>query len=801
MDFQGIALNGQDLSFSDLVKVLQGNPVKPDADLLKLLPNPSSPLQDYEVSPSPVYLSIILNALLKSPESLSSPVIDSLSSLLPSHSPAVVQITDYELRFLSQDSYKFCSELVQSVHNLSVIIPLLDGAIGLSLEAENTDSSIADEDLYPNTSQGLRTTVSNLQSLLHDSKLAKKAAPSEGIIEIIQISGVLKDLVEESEKNIEQEVNAGVAQLKKTCIKRSTASLLKVFTELLSVATGVAAFVAAELPAVHLSPSLRRFTDLHSALQSFQVYTSELLSSTSQFLRRKFTQLSEFEEKINQGANKHRPLQLGKGSRSLYQLLKESSPSDRDLSQFILALLASKNEERRVPKIAKGMRDYASEEMVIREHVFTVIRSVFKKHMAAELDTPVMELRETLTGKYGDEGSKLIYNIADQGGELLSLRYDLTVPFARYVAMNRITNWKRYQIGKVYRRDQPQMKKGRYREFYQCDFDIVGVGSAMSQDAEVLKIITEILHQLDFNFVVKINHRKLLDSFLDIAGCPSDKFRTVASSIDKLDKEPWAKVRSELVNEKGIAEQCADLIGEYVKLNGHPPAVLATLMGMEQLTSHKLASKALQELANLVGFCESLGIVHFLNLDMSLARGLDYYTGLVYEAVTVDGSVGSIAGGGRYDELIMRLNNSNQPTPAVGVSLGVERLFTIMEERYKAAKTAASGEGGSLDAVIRNKEKGVLVAQAGNSERFNLMQERYKLCNALWSRGISAETSYKEKSDPKGQAGYASQQGIKWIVWVGETELAEGKVKIKDLTSHSEELIPVEAVADFISSH
>jgi histidyl-tRNA synthetase len=223
---------------------------------------------------------------------------------------------------------------------------------------------------------------------------------------------------------------------------------------------------------------------------------------------------------------------------------------------------------------------------------------------------------------------------------------------------------------------------------------------------------------------------------------------------------------------------------------------------MDQISNHKVAKPVLQELEKLASYAQCMSIENFLNLDMSLARGLDYYTGLVYEAVVIDGSVGSIAGGGRYDELISRLNNSNQPTPAVGVSLGVERLFTVIEERYKAAKANPTGEKQeSIQSLVKSREKCVLVAQAGGSDRFNLMLERLKLCNLLWNNGIKAETSYKEKSDPKGQAGYASQEGIRWIVWVGDAELAEGKVKVKDLNSHSEEVVLVNDVAGFILSH
>jgi histidyl-tRNA synthetase len=194
-------------------------------------------------------------------------------------------------------------------------------------------------------------------------------------------------------------------------------------------------------------------------------------------------------------------------------------------------------------------------QMAIREKAFTTIRSVFKKHGASEIDTPVFELKETLTGKYGED-SKLIYDLQDQGGELLSLRYDLTVPFARYVAERGLSSIKRFHIAKVYRRDQPQMTKGRFREFYQCDFDIAGTYSPMIPDAEVLIVVVDILASLKIgNFLVKVNHRKLLDAMIDLAGCDKRKFKAICSSIDKLDKEPWEKVKKELIQQTGGSEE------------------------------------------------------------------------------------------------------------------------------------------------------------------------------------------------------------------------------------------------------
>lgn len=792
MEKHGITLNGADLSSSDLSRLLQGCAFKVDPEILKTLLPSTEPCAEYPLHSSALYVCIALNNYLKSNPKASANVVTSLNGQVQ----PTIQLPESDLKYFDQDTYKIASELIPSLYNLLLLAPIYDSFLGLTMEAENIDSSFANEENYSLLSQGLKNTLGNLQSILHDSKMAKKNAANEGLIESIQRSGALKDVIEDAEKILDKEINTVSSNVKKTLVKRTSTALIKAFNDLVYVSAGI----AGDLQTVNIDPKKQKFVDVLPSLLAFQAFTKELLINSFAQLKKTVDQLTQFEAKINTGGGKPRQIQIGKGSRVIYQLLKESTPTESDLSMSLLKLFSAKNEERRVPKIAKGMRDYASEEMNIREYVFNVIRTVFKKHMADELDTPVMELRETLTGKYGEEGSKLIYNIADQGGELLSLRYDLTVPFARYVAINRIANWKRFQIGKVYRRDQPQMKKGRYREFYQCDFDIVGVGAVMAQDAEVLKIVVEILTQLEFNFVVKINHRKLLDSFLDISGCPNDKFRTVSSSIDKLDKEEWSKVRTELIEEKGISEDCANKIGEYVKLNGHPRQVLEILKGMEVLQKHAVASKVLEELEKLVNYVECFGIIERLNLDMSLARGLDYYTGLVYEAVVVDGQVGSIAGGGRYDELIMRLNNSNQPTPAVGVSLGVERLFTVIEERYNAAKSGASADQ-SVQTLLKSKANSVLIAQAGSSDRFNLMQERFKICSLLWTRGINAETSYKEKSDPKGQAGYASQQGIRWMVWVGDSEMAEGKAKVKDLTTHTEEIVAIETIPDFILAH
>jgi len=260
---------------------------------------------------------------------------------------------------------------------------------------------------------------------------------------------------------------------------------------------------------------------------------------------------------------------------------------NKELDSVLNEVLEQRNEERRKPKCAKGTRDMTPLQMAIRERAFNIIRTIFKKHGAVEIDTPVFELKETLMGKYGEE-SKLIYDLEDQGGELLSLRYDLTVPFARYVALNNLPSIKRYHIAKVYRRDQPQMNKGRFREFYQCDFDIAGSYGLMLPDAEVLKVLVEILTQLDIgNFVVKINHRKFLDAMVELCGCEKRKFKAICSSVDKLDKEPWEKVREELITMKGLTPEMTDKLEKFVKFVGKPRDLLKRLKKEAVFQGHK----------------------------------------------------------------------------------------------------------------------------------------------------------------------------------------------------------------------
>ncbi|CAF0750509.1 unnamed protein product [Rotaria sordida] len=384
-------------------------------------------------------------------------------------------------------------------------------------------------------------------------------------------------------------------------------------------------------------------------------------------------------------------------------------------------------------KTPRGTRDYHPGQMKIREQVFQIITDCFKRHGAETIDTPVIELTSLLTEKYGED-SKLIYELKDQGGaEQLALRYDLTVPFARYIAENRIATMKRYHIGKVYRRDNPKMTRGRYREFYQCDFDIAGDFDLMVPDAECIKIVVEILDKLDLGqYKIYINHRKLLDAIFAVCGVPDSHFRPISSSVDKLDKTPWHVVRNEMINEKGLSPEVADKIWSYVQMHGNAD-LIDKLRTDVQLMTQKSAREALDGLEVLFRYLTLYGVMDKITFDLKLARGLDYYTGVIFEAVLTkyqydpqlgddQVAVGSVAGGGRYDELVHKIDPRQRRVPCIGASIGVERIFAIKEHQMTESKIQT-----------KTIETEVYVASAQK----NLIEERkvYRRDNPKMKRG------------------------------------------------------------------
>jgi len=481
------------------------------------------------------------------------------------------------------------------------------------------------------------------------------------------------------------------------------------------------------------------------------------------------------------------------------QLKAAKEPKER-IDEEVAKLLALKAQiveengtsaHKFVLKTAKGTRDYNPQQMALRMGVLDKIIQVFKKHGAESIDTPVFELKEVLTGKYGED-SKLIYDLKDQGGEILALRYDLTVPLARYLACNKISNIKRYHIAKVYRRDNPAMTRGRYREFYQCDFDIAGVYDPLLPDAECVKVVSEILSSLNIGeYVIKVNHRKLLDGIFEACGVPADKFRTICSTVDKLDKSPWAEVRTEMINEKGLEPEKADKIGEYVRLNGQQELVEKLLLD-PALSKVKSAVAGLQDIKLLLHYCRLFQVEREVLFDLSLARGLDYYTGVIYEAVLKDntktdgeepGIIGSVAGGGRYDNLVGMFDPKGKQVPCVGVSIGVERVFSVLEAKFASEGTK-----------IRTTEVEVYVASAHKG----LLERRIELIGQLWNGGVKAEHSYKSNPKLLAQLQYCEENQIPLALILGDSELSRGVAKLREVQNRSEVEVPLDNLVEEI---
>ena len=462
-------------------------------------------------------------------------------------------------------------------------------------------------------------------------------------------------------------------------------------------------------------------------------------------------------------------------------------------------------------KTPKGTRDWAGPDVLLRDRIFSTISTIFRAHGAVALDTPVFELKDVLSGKYGED-SKLIYDLQDQGGELCSLRYDLTVPFARWLAMNPdVKNVKRYAIAKVYRRDQPAMAKGRMREFFQCDFDVAGQGGdTMVPDAEVFRIISEVFEGLGWQgqYVIKCNHRRILDGVFEVCGVPAEKIRAISSAVDKLDKMPWMEVRKEMVEDKSLDGGIADRIEGYVTEKGGRE-LLEKFRRDDRLMANENARTGVEEMGLLMDYLAAFGVLDKISLDMSLARGLDYYTGVIYEVITegsapvtangaggetgqqvprsskkekkVDADedrsddpsigVGSVAAGGRYDNLVERFLPKAQ-MPCVGVSFGVDRIFSITKARMEREKQLEK---------IRASETDVYVMAFGGKGFDGMLPQRMVVCKTLWDAGIKAEFSYKLKPKLPAQFKAAETANVPFAIILGEEEQAAGKVKIKEM--------------------
>jgi len=415
------------------------------------------------------------------------------------------------------------------------------------------------------------------------------------------------------------------------------------------------------------------------------------------------------------------------------------------------------------PRIFKGTRDFLPDQMIHREEILKIMRSVFQKYGFEPIETPAIEYLNVLTGKYGEDADRLIYRLNYKTGtkDEAALHYDLTVPFSRVIAMNKDLSkpFKRYQIQPVWRADTPQPKQGRFREFYQCDVDAVG-STSMLVDAEIICIVNEILTKLEFKgFLIKINNRKILNGLVSHIGLDGSWTGEICRSIDKLDKVSFEEVSKELT----IKEVPAESIEKLRQITGGSNKI--TLADTRDLMKDiPIGTEGVTELNNLLDYLNSMGIPkeNFV-YDITLARGLDYYTGPIFETILpAHPHIGSLTGGGRYDELIGSFSGID--TPAVGTSLGLDRIFSAMQQL------------GMLDkAQTRTK---ILVTSFSKDTILKSLQ----IASILRQKGINTEI-YHEPVKLKSQFTYANKKGIKFVVIIGEEEIKDNNLTIKNMES------------------
>ena len=433
------------------------------------------------------------------------------------------------------------------------------------------------------------------------------------------------------------------------------------------------------------------------------------------------------------------------------------------------------------PSIPKGTRDFGPEEMAKRNYIFNTIKEVYALYGFQQIETPAMETLKTLMGKYGEEGDKLLFKVLNSGDYLSKvsdeelaernclrlasclcekgLRYDLTVPFARYVVMHRDElqlPFKRYQIQPVWRADRPQ--KGRYREFYQCDADVVGSDSLLNE-VELMQIIDTVFQRLGIRVQIKINNRKILTGIAEVIG-EADKIVDITVAIDKLDKIGLDAVKAELM-EKGLSPEAVELLEPVLCLSGTNAEKLATMKGI--MAGSEVGLKGIAELEELMGFIQAAGVTTECEIDLSLARGLNYYTGAIFEIKALDYQIGSISGGGRYDNLtgIFGLPDMS----GVGISFGADRIYDVLKGLDKFPTSLGSSTT-------------LLFANMGESECAYILP----ISIALRAKGVSVEV-YPDSNKLKKQFDYADRKHIPFLSICGQSEIEGGVVQIKNLSS------------------
>ncbi len=425
------------------------------------------------------------------------------------------------------------------------------------------------------------------------------------------------------------------------------------------------------------------------------------------------------------------------------------------------------------PSIPKGTRDFGQLEMARRNYIFDTIKGVFSLFGFQQIETPAMENIGTLMGKYGEEGDKLLFRIQNSGEKAAlapekGLRYDLTVPFARYVVQHREEisfPFKRFQIQPVWRADRPQ--KGRYREFYQCDVDVIGSNSLVGE-LELIQIVEEVYRRLGINVCLHLNNRKVLAGIAEVIGAP-DKMMDITVAIDKLDKIGVEAVNAEL-SERGLSNEAIEALQPILNLSGSTTEKLTALRGV--LANSETGLKGIEELETLFGLIEATGVKLNIELDLCLARGLNYYTGAIFEVKALDAQIGSITGGGRYDNLtgIFGLPDVS----GVGISFGADRIYDVLTELNLFPKELQSATQ-------------VLFATFGEEE----LRYALKWAKALREKGITVEV-YPEPTKMKKQMGYADTKQIPFVAIVGGDEMAQNKVMLKNMASGEQKQVTLE---------
>ena len=455
------------------------------------------------------------------------------------------------------------------------------------------------------------------------------------------------------------------------------------------------------------------------------------------------------------------------------------------------------------PSLAKGTRDFSPQEMAKRNYIFDTIKKVFRKYGYAEIQTPSMENLSTLTGKYGDEGDKLIFKILNSGDYLAkadsgqlekkdsnalissisekALRYDLTVPFARYVVMHQndiALPFKRFQVQPVWRADRPQ--KGRYREFYQCDVDVVGSESLLNE-AEFIMIYQEALTNLGLHdFTIKINNRKILSGIAEIIGKP-ELIVDMTVAIDKLDKIGLDGVTNELLN-RGFTEADIALLKPVILLTGTNEEKIVELKLV--LSASEIGLQGIEELERVFLFVKGLMLgsdssLPNLELDITLARGLNYYTGCIFEVKTNEVAMGSIGGGGRYDDLTGMFGLKG--LTGVGISFGADRIYDVLHELNLFPVSSANG----TKVLLSN---------------FDVEAETYALplLQQMRNQGIAAEL-YPSSAKLKKQMSYADAKSIPYVILIGSDEMNDGLLTLKTMSTGDQQKLPINAIIDLLN--